>query len=245
MRLGELVLIGDLEPGFERLHNLEFYVLVGVTGVGKSTTLEALKSAGLEFSLLPDRRDVTDAVIFRGEKITDREARFARTAAFRQTNPGGMAQALETIGVKAKPPILFDGLRGLNEVEHAARVFPKARFIALDAPDQVRVRRLLGRGDVFDKVVSAGQTQGSPLRELKGIENVFTSEQIAQLEAMEVESSELEAKVKIVVTERQSYDPKAANAFLQALDSSRVLYVDTTLDPPNLIAERIKTWMGL
>jgi energy-coupling factor transporter ATP-binding protein EcfA2 len=243
MRLGQFVLIGDLEPGFQRLHDLEFYALVGVTGVGKSTTLDALKSAGLEFSLLPDRRDVTDAVIFGGEQITDREARFKRTAAFRETNPGGMAQALETIGVQARPPILFDGLRGLNEVEHAARVFPKARFIALDASDTVRVQRLLGRGDAFDRVTS-GRPPGSSLGEMTGIEDVFTPQQIAQLEALDVEPSELEAKVKIVVTERQSYDPKAANVFLQQLDSSRMLYVDTSTNSPNVIAQRIKSWMG-
>ncbi len=243
MKLGEHVLVGEAQPGFEHLRDLEFYVLVGVTGVGKSTTLAALQSAGLEFFLLPDRRDVTDAVIFQGERITDREARFARTATFRETNPGGMAQALETISVQARPPILFDGLRGLNEVEHAAQAFPKAHFIALDAPDTVRVQRLLGRGDAFDRVASE-RPQEMSLRWMPGIEHVFTSEQIAQLEALEVEPSELEAKVKIVVTERQNYDPKAANAFLQQLDSSRVLYVDTTLESPNVIAERIKAWMG-
>ncbi len=230
-----------LAPNHSSLKNLEFYILVGVTGVGKTTTLEALQQLGVIFSSLPDRRIVTDAVIFGGEKITDRQSRFECTAAYRQSHPGGMAQALEQVYVALAEPILFDGLRGLNEVEYAATAFPKARFIALDAPDLTRVQRLLGRNDAFDAV----QIRHHNLRQIIGIENIFSQEEIAQLEAIVSDPTELEAKVQIVVTERQNYDPKAANAFLQALAPHRVLYQDTTLEPASGIAANIRAWMGL
>ncbi len=223
--------------GFSSLTQLEFYILVGVTGVGKTATLEALEALGVHFSSLPNRREVTDAAMFGGEIIKDREARFARTAAYRAANPGGMAQALENVYVSLESPILFDGLRGLNEVQHAATAFPKARFIALDAPDLIRVQRLLGRNDAFDTI----QTQSISFRAIEGIETVFSSQELTQLE--QINHPELEAKVRIVVTERQNYDPKAANAFLTSLEPMRVLYLDTSLEPAPSIAQKIRDWM--
>ena len=240
MRLSHGVTLGA-QDGFTALHNLEFYIVVGVTGVGKTTTLEALQRLGIDFSVLPDRRLITDAAIFGGEQITNREERFARTAAYRQANPGGMAQALEQIYVQLEPPILFDGLRGLNEVQHAAQVFPKAKFIALDAPDLVRVQRLLGRNDAFDSVSS----QHTSLSDINGIFDIFSAAEIGQLEQIDAEPSELEAKVRIVVTERQHYDPKAANAYLTQLEPSRGLYLDTTLAPIDAIAICIRDWMTI
>jgi energy-coupling factor transporter ATP-binding protein EcfA2 len=236
MQLSDGVHLG-LKPGYSSLQ--EFYILVGVTGVGKSTTLEALKALGVDFSLLPDRRIMTDAAIFGGEVITDREARFARTAAYRQTHPGGMAQALENVFVQIQPPILFDGLRGLNEVKHAATAFPKARFIALDAPDLIRVKRLLGRNDAFDQI----SQQKTNLRDIGNITDIFTPQELLELQDLPADPSDLEAKVRIVVTERQNYNPKTANAYLQALEPKRVLYLDTTLDTPKAIALKIRDWM--
>lgn len=238
MQLSDGVHLG-LKTDYSSLQNLEFYILVGVTGVGKSTTLEALQALGVNFSLLPDRRIITDAAIFGGEIITDREARFARTAQYRQTHPGGMAEALENIYVQATPLILFDGLRGLNEVQHAALTFPKARFIALDAPDLTRVKRLLGRNDAFDQI----SQRKTNLREIQNITDIFTPQELLELEAIPADPSDLEAKVRIVVTERQNYNPKTANAYLNALEPKRVLYLDTTLDTPESIALKIRDWM--
>jgi energy-coupling factor transporter ATP-binding protein EcfA2 len=230
-----------IKEHYSSLQNLEFYILVGVTGVGKTTTLEALQSLGLYFSSLPDRRILTDAAIFGGEKITDREVRFARTAAYRETHPGGMAQALEQVFVQLQTPILFDGLRGLNEVEYAARAFPKAKFIALDAPDFTRVERLLNRHDAFDNIGS----QKTNLRAIEGIDKIFSTAEILQLEQLNATPEELEAKVRIVVTERQHYNPKTANAYLHALEPTKVLYLDTTLETPQEIASQIRDWMNV
>lgn len=250
MLLTPSVLVGaTFDAGFVALRDLPLLVLVGVTGVGKSTTLAALHRLGLGFQALPDRREITDAVIFGGEQITDRAKRFERTAAFRKAYPGGMAQALERVSVTLTPPILFDGLRGLAEVTHAAHAFPLARFVALDAPDTVRVSRLLGRGDAFDAVHSStAQTSSGDagtldlLCAIDGVQAVFSSAQLAQLAAMPGSPNEIAAKVGIVVTERQHYDPVSANAFLRTLPSERALYADTALEPAEAVAQRIETW---
>ena len=219
-------------------------VLVGVTGVGKSTTLEALHQHGLGFRALPDRREITDAVIFAGERVTDRAERFGRTAAFRRAHPGGMAQALERISVALTPPILFDGLRGLAEVSYAAQAFPLTRFVALDAPDTVRVSRLLGRGDAFDALhTSSGDASTLELlHAIDGVHAVFSFPQLISLAALPQAPSEIAAKVGIVVTERQHYDPVSTNAFLKALPSQRALYANTALEPAETVARRIAAW---
>ncbi len=249
MLLTPSVLMGTASVGFTALREYPLLVLVGVTGVGKSTTLGALHALGLGFQALPDRREITDAVIFDGEQITDRAIRFERTAAFRTAHPGGMAQALEQVSVALTPPILFDGLRGLAEVTHAAHAFPLARFVALDAPDTVRVSRLLGRGDAFDAVQpsTARTSSGNAgtlelLCAINGVHQVFSSDQLASLAALPQAPSEIAAKVSIVVTERRHYDPVSANAFLKTLPSERALYADTALEPAEGIAQRIATW---
>lgn len=246
MLLTPSVLVGKTaQTGFTALRDLPMLVLVGVTGVGKSTTLEALHALGLGFNPLPDRREITDAVIFGGEPITDRAKRFERTAAFRTTHPGGMAQALEQVSVALKPPILFDGLRGLAEVTHAVQTFPLARFVALDAPDSLRVSRLLGRGDAFDAVQTNSRGDANTLELLHaidGIETVFSPSQLASLAALPQAPSEIAAKVSIVVTERQHYDPVAANAFLQSLPSDRVIVANTALESAEEVAQRIAKW---
>ena len=245
MRLTPTVLVGQPQTGFVALSACPMLVLVGVTGVGKSATLRALQQLGLGFQALPDRREITDAVVFGGERITDRAKRFERTAAFRRVNPGGMAQALEGISVAVPPPMLFDGLRGLAEVTHAARAFPLARFVALDAPDSVRVSRLLGRGDAFDAVDATGGSDASTLELLHAIDGVgavFSSAQLGRLAALPHAPSEIAAKVSIVVTERQHYDPLSSNAFLKALPGERALYADTALEPAAAVASRIAAW---
>ncbi len=233
------------------LSSLDFIVLVGVTGVGKTTTLEALRATGLAYSLLPDRRLVTDVVMIHalaGEAVTDREERFALTAKYRELHPGGMAQAIGSLSINLEvlpTPIVFDGLRGLEEVTYAAEHYTKARFIVLDAPDTVRVQRLLGRSDAFDRV-QTGASSGSVMTQLEaiqGVQHVFSSVELEQLAALELDASEIVAKTKIVVTERQNYDPVAAQDFLARLPGNRVLYVDTTTSSPEDIAGKIRKWL--
>ncbi len=244
-----------LEPNpvlpWRSLANLEFLVLVGVTGVGKTTTLEALQSAGLELSLLPDRRLVTDVVMIdalAGHPVSDREERFAWTAKYRKLHPGGMAEAIGKLAVNLgllRPPLVFDGLRGLEEVSYAASQYAGARFIVLDAPDTVRVQRLLGRSDAFDKM-TVNTSNASTLEQLvsiPGVELVFSRFELEQLSNLDLPASEVVAKCKIVVTERRNYDPIAAREYLRTLPGERVLYLDTTAHPPLEVAKRIGAWL--
>jgi hypothetical protein len=133
-------------------------ILVGVTGVGKSTTLAALDAAGFDYMLLPDRRQLTDDLIIArlqaedGETIrlvTDRAERFDYTRRYRERYGGGMAHALTSLRVdsdSARQTLLFDGLRGVDEVRYAADHLPLARFLVLDA-QQRPVLRQRAQGD--------------------------------------------------------------------------------------------------
>jgi dephospho-CoA kinase len=254
LEFGSSVRVGESQTGFSALSDLEFFVLVGVTGVGKTTTLEALKSAGFGFSSLPDRRVVTDVVMIEplaGKSVSDREERFALTAKYRELHPGGMAQAIGMLQLDlehVRAPLVFDGLRGLEEVAYAAKTYPKARFIVLDAPDETRVERLLGRSDAFD-AISSNNRSGATLEQLqavKGVELVFSNQQLekfANLEQHGLSANEIVAKTKIVVTERRNYDPIEARDYLLQLDSKRVLYLDTTAEKPEIIAQRIMDWV--
>jgi hypothetical protein len=228
-------------------------VLVGVTGVGKSTALAALGS----LKVLPDRREVTDAVMIRplaGRAVTDREERFAMTARYRELHPGGMAQALGTLHADPSVwggPLVFDGLRGREEVEYAIRTFPAWRFVSLRAPDLVRVRRLLGRADRFDTAgKSAGELQGTgllrALNDLPGAAQVFTPAERSELAALEAAGftpADILAKTRIVVSERRHYDPQAARSVLAPLPAARHLELDTDALSPQEVAARIRTWL--
>ncbi len=249
-----MVRVGEPQIGFSALSDLEFFVLVGVTGVGKTTTLEALKNAGWQFSSLPDRRVVTDMVMIEplaGKPISDREERFALTAKYRQLHPGGMAQAIGTLQLKLEQiqaPLVFDGLRGLEEVAYAAKTYSQARFIVLDAPDETRVERLLGRSDAFDRISSINPSGDTleQLKNIKGIATVFSEQQLEKFATLEnhgLNASEIVAKTKIVVTERRNYNPIEARDYLLKLDSKRVLYVDNTAAKPEIVARRILDWV--
>jgi AAA domain len=254
LEFGTSVFVGRQQTGLRTLSELEFFVLAGVTGVGKTTTLEALSSMGWQFLSLPDRRIVTDVVMIEplaGKTVTDREERFALTAKYRELHPGGMAQAIGMLQLKLEQintPLVFDGLRGLEEVRFAASTYAKSRFIVLDAPDETRVERLLGRSDTFDSI-SSSFSFGATLEQLqaiKGVNSVFSKAQLekfASLEHQGLSASEIVAKTKIVVTERRNYNPIEARDYLLQLDSKRVLYVDTTAAKPEIIARRIMDWV--
>lgn len=236
-------------------------VLVGVTGVGKSTTLAALQRAGLAYHSLPDRRELTDRLIIPtmlavsgapASPVTDRTQRFALTRAYRAHHPGGMGAALSTLLVDVTQTpglLLFDGLRGENEVTHAARVLPHARFVVLDAPDVVRVIRLMDRQDPFD--VIAARAGAHAVHELQrfvalgveGAEALFTPQEqhiLADLVSTgEATADDLRKALTIVVEERRNYDPATTRAALEATAPARTLVVDTVADAPQSIALKI------
>ena len=230
-------------------------ILVGVTGVGKSTTVDAL-AEHFDFTLLPDRRILTDQMIIAPMQaadgqppapVTDRSLRFDYTRRYREKNRGGMAHALA--GILVDPEVhpgllLFDGLRGVNEIEYAIEALPLARFIVLDAPDVVRVQRLLGRNDSFDQVdlgsngaaFADGQLNAFADLGLDNVDAIFASADEAQLLALvnsgQVGIDDLVAKLHIVIEERRSYDPVATRALIMDLAPFRSVVVDTTEHSP-------------
>ncbi len=214
---------GAPPAGWRPLAERPLLVLVGLTGVGKSTVLRLLCAQAAERSappaLLPDRRTLTDRLLIAAvqaaeglpvEPVHDRALRFEYTRRFRQRFAGGMAHALALLCTHpAQTPglLLFDGLRGENEVTHAASALPLARFALLDAPDAVRVARLLGRSDPFDRIGAATDAEQAALR--------------------------------IVDEERQNYDPAATRRALQEHAPGRTLLLDTTQHAPAALATQI------
>ena len=242
-------------------------IVVGVTGVGKSTMLAHLAHTEMAYTLLPDRRVLTDQLIIAQmqvadgdpiQPVSDRKVRFDFTRRYRAHFPGGMAHALAQLTVQPSEVarwLVFDGLRGENEVAHAVQALPAARFVILDAPDMIRVQRLLGRNDSFDQLTGTQPDTGA-FRSVASFaalgvpeaETIFTpdAEQAlfawAQREA--IETADLAAKLQIVVEERRNYDPAGALATLQNIAPARTLYIDTVACPPREVAQRTARWLN-
>ena len=231
-------------------------ILVGVTGVGKSTTLAALNAAGFDYTLLPDRRRLTDDLIIArlqvedGETIrpvADRAERFDYTRRYRQRYGGGMAHALTSLRVEsesARQTLLFDGLRGVDEVCYAAAHLQLARFLVLDAPDLLRVERLLTRRDAFDQIAASAPSDSSNIfANLPGIDEFFGPAEKQHLRALvdrgEASAEDLRAKLAIVITERRNYDPTAAITELTRLATHRTLVVNTAETKPEEVARQV------
>jgi hypothetical protein len=258
----------DVIPaGFRPLTDLPLVIVVGLTGVGKSTVLELLPANGLNFTLLPNRRQLTDQIIMaslqaeageRPHPITDRVERFEYTARYRAKFPGGMAHALSRVAVnptQVQSFLIFDGLRGLNEVQHAVDYFPQAHFIVLDAPDTIRLNRLLQRGDSFDTTNTTGESlpageDMAAFLAVPRVETVFSAEQLQQIagmaQAAQIPLDEVVQKVSIIVKERHNYDSGAAREYLaQTLPPSKVRVIDTSIDPASEIARKVVEWLKL
>lgn len=218
--------------GWRNAAALDLVVLVGLTGVGKTTLLEAL-AATPGALLLPDRRRLTDAVILAGPgggpPPSDRAERFALTRRFAALEPGGMAAILAALCVapeRAAGPALFDGLRGAAEVAHAAAALPRARFIALTAPNALRLERLLGRADPFDR--TAAPAQGDPLDAAAGLLDAAAIAGLrARLAAGTLAPAALTEKLAILAAEQRGYDPERTVEALLMAAPDRTLVIDT------------------
>ena len=206
-------------PGLVSLREAPLLVLVGLTGVGKSTLVEAL---GLP--RLPDRRELVDRYVLPRYGATPpipREERFRLTRRFREEFPGGVAEVLARGYVPPKPLLLFDGLRGEREVAYALDHLPKALFVLLHAREATRLQRLLSRQDAFDRVA----LRPEEMAELKALaEGVLSPEELEGALAL-APLEEVLAKLKIVAEEKRNYDPQGPLRLLQG--HPRALVLDT------------------
>ncbi|BAW01845.1 cytoplasmic protein [Thermus thermophilus] len=206
-------------PSLVPAREVPLLVLVGLTGVGKSTLVEAL---GLP--RLPDRRELVDRYVlprYGAKPPIPREERFRLTRRFREEFPGGVAEVLARGYVPPRPLLLFDGLRGEGEVAYALEHLPEARFVLLHAREATRLKRLLSRRDAFDRV----ELRPEEMAELKALaEGVLSPEELEEALAL-APLEEVLAKLKIVAEEKRNYDPQGPLRLLQG--HPRALVLDT------------------
>lgn len=236
----------------------DFIFVSGLTGVGKSSTLVALTDTC--HKLLPNRRQLTDDIIIPqvqrdlGQAIrpvSDRLERFESTRLYRQKYGGiitALLEYIETNPVAPEETWVFDNVRGLEECRAALETFQDTRFLFLDAPPIVRLKRMLGRNDVFDKT-SAARLENTTFTEnlmgIQGLDEVFDAYELARLEAnADVSDDKLLDAIKIIVKEQENYNAGAAAAFLQTkLDDKRLLYLDTSQLNLNEVIRTVKDWL--
>src|SRR5689334_17612455 len=99
--------------GWRSITSYPLVILVGVTGVGKSTLVNEMAQHGSPYLLLPDRRELTDELIIAAMQVadgvpvtpvTDRGQRFVYTRRYRELYEGGMAHALTQLWIEEGAP---------------------------------------------------------------------------------------------------------------------------------------------
>lgn len=264
-------------------------LLVGLTGAGKSTALAALASTVPGLSVLPDRRTLTDEVLLPEAQrlegtaiipVRDRVERFKLTARFRQAHPGGMAEVLAQ-QLAAEPQrdgsdpaswLVFDNLRGADEVSYALQHLPGARYIVLDCDPGLRVARLTGRADAFDTVSdvhgdvsdntehgASVQPVGAATRErpaeepalryiasrlaaVPGLARLTDVDALAR-DLRDLDPEALMRAAMVVAEESLHYDPAASWNVLASLPQHERLRLDTgVLDPAGVLAA-VTAWL--
>jgi hypothetical protein len=265
--LGRSVLLEDeAPPHWQPIIEMPIVVVVGVTGVGKSTTIELLTKL-LPCFVLPDRRNLADRVVLPAVQdelglprapVRDRVERFRMTARYRESHPGGMAHALSRLRIDPAAlggHLIFDGLRGVDEIRWAIAHVPRSRFLGLRAPEAVRLLRLLGRHEKFDfaevhsaALATAQRDVESLLHAVDGLEAVVPRDELASVlgsTALEgVPLDEIARKAVILVEESRNYDPVATLRMLEAeLGPWRHLIVNTAVHAPADVAEQVARWL--
>ena len=244
---------GDWVP----LSAIAIRILVGMTGAGKTTTVaEVTRRHPEQVQVLPDRRVLTDRVILRryaGEReVVDRLERFDMTRRFRTEVEGGMAAVLAGLYVQQRDGleerlVLFDGLRGVDEVGHAIRTLPKARFLMLTAPIEVRLQRLLRRSDSFDVANLYHLEAETNLRQhLERASEGHLPARVIDALLGDIETGALAedavlSKIAIVVAEATNYDMDATEDLLRREAASRTRHAETDRMPVSEVADLLES----
>ena len=223
--------------GAHPLVELPLLVVVGLTGVGKSSFARALG-----WPLLPNRRELVDRFVLprmgASPHELDRTQRFQLTSRWRDAHPGGLAQLLATLHAPPVRPLVFDGLRGEEEVAYARARFPRARFVVLEAPARVRLERILGRRERFDRA-KLRREEIAGFRKLAA--GVIDQDELDGLLRLGYPLERLIAALKIVAEEQAHYHPEGARRALEGC--SRALFLDTTAHTPEDAAARVRAWL--
>ena len=257
---------GERVPhGWQSILNFPLLIFVGGMGAGKSTTLDLLREGeylevlGFRPFRLPDRRELTERLIIAdmqremGEPVRKlkRLERVSYIIRYKGEQPAGLAFSISRLAMNVQEMqnpeslfLVFDGLRGEDELKFTLSEMPMARLVMFHTQDIVRLERLLERDDAYDKingdVISDEQ---SLVEELKQFEFI-TFDEINYL--LEIVSSgkiiveELLRKLKLLEVEYSMYDVHNTRQILQDLGGDRTIEVDTTMEKPNQIARKIQ-----
>lgn len=252
-----------IPEGWARLVDMPLGIVVGGMGAGKSTLIHSLRQSGLVFTLLPNRRDLTERLIVapiqREDGLTphklNRLERLPYIQRFHHHQPAGLGYAISLLSIdpaqvlpQGQPLLLFDGLRGVDEVQYAYQHMPRAFFVGLYASEFVRLNRLLERHDAYD-YISKGSTplaSGEEMVSLKELgiplgDAVFTAEEAQMLlESVQhglIDAVELRDRLTLLCAERELYDLTATFSLMQTLASERSLTIDTTLLTPEQVCD--------
>ncbi len=228
--------------GYVPLAECNITMLVGLTGTGKSTTLQALRRAGrLTFHEgIPSRRQLADLILIpmaqhhQGVPITpvkDRVARFGYTRVFReQIAPGGTAEAYTWFDCNLPDaPILSEGVRGANEIDYVLQ-HTRWRIIELWVNPVTRLKRLSDRREAFDAV---GNADGTDL-------SFLSSEQAAQVRDLLATGAITPEAVTTVREESANYGAAPYDA--NTTDRYHCLTIDSLT--PQQVADAITNWIN-
>ncbi|WP_293171551.1 AAA family ATPase [Oceanithermus sp.] len=224
-------------PGTLPLIKQPLLIVVGLTGVGKTSFTRALG-----WPTLPNRRELVDRYVLprlgAHPEGLDRTERFRLTARWRAEHPGGLAEALAAAYVEPAWPLVFDGLRGEDEVRYARDRFERAYFVVLEAPARVRLERLLDRREGFDRV-RVSHEEVARFRELAS--GVLAQQELDRLLERGYPLKTLIEKLKIVAEEQKHYHPEGPRRALAGC--RRALFLDTARLDPEAAARRTRAWL--
>lgn len=235
------------EAGFSPLSQQRLLMVVGFTGTGKSTMLNALAGLREQGQIdyrddIPSRREIADLVllpaaqVWSGQPITpvkDRADRFRLTRIFSQhIEPGGFSAVYRWLYYRddLHLPLVSEGVRGQQEIAHVLQHSPNWRIFELWVDPITRLQRLSHRADAFDSVRDAA------------IDWSFLSDADAQLAQRLLEQGKISHKALLTVqAESANYGGQAFDPHNQTA-RYRFLRIDTL--SPQLAAQQLADFMA-